>query len=53
MRKKFEVTGWILFTCGSLIFLIDNLLNHNLNGIVGSLAFLAGCLFFIFAERTG
>lgn len=50
-RKNFETKGWILFACGSLVFLLDSILNQNILGTVASASFVVGCGFFIIAEK--
>lgn len=51
IKKRLELIGWISFTLGSLIFLVDNLRLVNIIGIIGSLVFLIGCIVFMVSEK--
>lgn len=51
-KKKLESLGWILFACGSLIYLVDSILHQNVVSALGGLAFFCGCIFFIVAENV-
>ena len=50
-RKILEKIGWGLFACGSFVYLIDSILNHNIMGIIGSAAFVIACVVFMIAEK--
>jgi membrane-bound ClpP family serine protease len=50
-RRFLETSGWLLFTLGSAVFLAESIISGNPIGIIGSSAFLIGCIFFLISER--
>ncbi len=43
----YQTGGWVFFTVGTILFLIASLRSGDLVNLVGSLAFLAGCILFM------
>jgi hypothetical protein len=51
LKKRLELMGWVSFSVGSLIFLIDNIMQMNIVSSVASAIFFVGCMFFIISEK--
>lgn len=51
MTNKLETIGWILFTLGSFIFLIDNIIQMNIISAIGSAIFFIACIVFMLSRR--
>lgn len=45
--NRLQLTGWILFSGCSVLFIVDSALTGSPWGLAGSIAFLLGCILFI------
>lgn len=44
---KYHLAGWILFIICAVFFIAAGIKNHDVLTIIGSITFLAACLFFL------
>jgi hypothetical protein len=47
MRKRFELTGWIIFLGCSGLFITQAVLSRDAWGLATGITFLVGCLVFL------
>jgi len=51
MRKRLELYGWLLFLVGIVLWVIQTVLTRDLLGMLGGVAWLAGCSLFILSYK--
>ncbi|WP_461205647.1 hypothetical protein [Clostridium sp. DL1XJH146] len=46
-EKHFHISGWILFTICSILYMYDSFMASNIVAFIGGLFFFFGCVAFI------
>ena len=52
MKKRLELYGWLLFLAGIVLWIIQPVMMGDVLGMLGGVAWLAGCLLFILAYKV-
>ena len=47
LEKRFHLVGWLLFLVCAVFFILHNLADSNVFGLIGSVFFLVGCVVFL------
>ena len=45
--KRYEISGWVLFTVSALFFIASSLRNGDIVGLLGGVFFLLACAAFL------